>query len=221
MNGSVFPVQRSLLSDSALAKWTSTNYSLPGSLTCQFWQRGINDLYLVKARGTELVLRISPTNWRSIEQVVAEMDLLSFLHQNHISVPEPIGHKDGTYIQTLNAPEGPRHAVLFSFVPGVPSSLTKVHSYRFGQAIAQLHTVTDAYPANRTGFRFEPNDMFDQPLALLKPLFVEHREDWDYLWEIGDVLKQQAAILPRQAPEYGICHGDVNDGNFHVIDDNE
>jgi Ser/Thr protein kinase RdoA (MazF antagonist) len=221
MNGSVFPVQRSLLSVSALAEWASTNYNLPGSLTCQFWRRGINDLYLVKAKGTKLVLRISPTNWRSFEQLVAEMDLLSFLHQHHISVPEPIRHKDGSYIQTLNAPEGPRYAVIFSFVPGVPSCPTEAQGYRFGQAIAQLHAVTDGYPADRAGFRFEPGEMVDKPLARLKPLFVEHRDDWDYLREIAEGLKQAAGRVPRKAPEYGICHGDVNDGNFHVIDDNE
>lgn len=221
MNESLFPVQRSLLSALALAEWVSTGYDLPNSLTCQFWRRGINDLYLVKAKGTELVLRISPTNWRSCEQLAAEMDLLSFLHQNHISVPEPIRHKDGAYIQTLNAPEGPRYAVIFSFVPGDPSSPTEAQGYRFGQAIAHLHTVTDGYPADRAGFRFEPSDMVDKPLARLKPLFAEHQEDWDYLREIADALKQAAGRVTCGAPEYGICHGDVNDGNFHVIDDNE
>jgi len=219
MNTSPFPVQRSLLSVSALAEWVSANYNLPGSLTCQFWRRGINDLYVVRAKGIELVLRISPTDWRAFEHLAAEMDLLSFLHRRRICVPEPIRHTDGTCIQTLNAPEGPRYAVLFTYVPGVPPGPTEASGYRFGQAIARLHTVTDGYPADCAGFRFEAGDMVDSPLARLRPLFVEHPDDWDYLQAIAGGLRQAANRLPHTAPAYGICHGDVNDSNFHVIDE--
>jgi Ser/Thr protein kinase RdoA (MazF antagonist) len=221
MNGSPFPVQRSLLSTSALAEWLSANYNLSTPTTFQFWRRGINDLYLAKADGIKFVLRISPANWRSVEQLAAEIDLLSFLRRCQLIVPEPIRHKDGTCIQTLNAPEGPRHAVVFSFVPGVPSSPSEVQAHRFGQAIAQLHAITDRYPPGRAGLRFEPTDMIDRPLTLLRPLFAEHPDDWDYLREIGGGLKQTAGRLPRNAPEYGICHGDVNDANFHIIDDDK
>lgn len=221
MKESSFPVQRSLLSSSALAKWMSANYDLSSSPTCQFWRRGINDLYLVKGGGTKLVLRVSPAGWRSYKHLAAEIDLLNFLHQNHISVPQPIRQKDGTYIQTLNAPEGARYAVVFAFVPGAPHSPTKAHGYRFGQAIAQLHAVTDGYPADCAGFRFELPEMVDESLARLRPLFAGHEDDFEYLLEISTSLKRAAGRLPCQAPEYGICHGDVNDGNFHVGKDNE
>ena len=32
-------------------------------------------------------------------------------------------------------------------------------------------------------------------------------------------MKQAAGQLPREAPAYGLCHGDVNTGNFHLYDD--
>jgi Ser/Thr protein kinase RdoA (MazF antagonist) len=216
MNGSFFPVKRSLLSASALAEWVKNRYRLPGFPSCQFWRRSINDLYLIQAHERKLVLRISPTDWRSYEHLAAEIDLLIFLDQHHITVPQPIPDQDGAYIQTLNAPEGPRFAVAFSFVPGVPHSPTKAHSYRFGQAIARLHAATDGYPADQAAFRFEATDMVEEPLARLKPLFTHHQDDFDYLVEISKGLKQAAGKLSRQAPEYGVCHGDVNDNNFHV-----
>jgi len=218
MKQSSFPVQRSLLSAPALAERVLTNYDLSSSPICQFWRRGINDLYLVEAKGTKLVLRVCPTGWRSYEQLAAEIDLLNFLHRNRIGAPQPIQQRDGTYIQTLNAPEGPRHVVVFSFVPGIPHSPTEAHSYRFGQAIAQLHAVTDGYPAGCAGFRFGPAEMIDEPLVRLRPLFAEHQDDFDCLLEISTSLKQAAGELPRKAPEYGICHGDVNDGNLYLGD---
>ena len=83
------------------------------------------------------MLRIAPTNWRSYEHIAAEIELLCFLHQRRISTPQPVPQKDGAYIQILHAPEGPRYAVLFTFVPGAPpGEMTEVESYRFGRAIA-------------------------------------------------------------------------------------
>jgi Ser/Thr protein kinase RdoA (MazF antagonist) len=221
VNESFFPVQRSLLSASGLVERMLANYDLAAPPTCQFWRRGINDLYLVKVGGTKLMLRICPTGQRSFKQLAAEIDLLNYLHQNHFKVPRPIPQMNGSFIQALQAPEGTRYAVVFSFVPGTPHSPTKEHSFRFGQTIAQLHSITDNYPAGRAGLQFEPADMMDKPLVRLRPLFSEHQDDLDYLLEISRGLKQIAAKLPRRAPEYGVCHGDVNDGNFHVGEDDQ
>jgi Ser/Thr protein kinase RdoA (MazF antagonist) len=164
------------------------------------------------------MLRVSPTNWRSYEHLIAELDLLHFLHRHHLLTPQPISQKGGTYIQTLHAPEGPRYAVLFTFVPGIASSPTTMHSHRFGQAIAELHAVTDGYPIDHAGLHFEPTRMLDEPLDRLKPLCNDHPDDFAYLLALAPLLKQAADKLPRHGPEYGICHGDVNEGNFLVAE---
>src|SRR5262245_49462021 len=106
MNEATPFIQRSILSGSALAKQILPSYNLPDSSTCHFWNHSINDTYLVKAGESKFMLRVSPTDWRSIEQLHAEIDLLNFLHQHQLSVPQPVPRQDGTYIQALNAPEG-------------------------------------------------------------------------------------------------------------------
>lgn len=220
MNEAPFLVQRSILSASALAQEVLPLYNLPNSSSCHFWNHSINDTYLVKAGESKFMLRVSPTHWRSEEQLGAEIDLLHFLRQRHLSVPQPVALQNGTYVMELNAPEGPRYAILFTIVPGTfPSSMTEAASYRFGQAVVQLHTLTDDYPSSRAGFRFDPVDMVDNPLVHLEPLFVEHREDYDYLREISMGLKSATEKLSRSAPTYGICHGDLNAGNFHLHDE--
>jgi Ser/Thr protein kinase RdoA (MazF antagonist) len=219
MNQSPFPVQRSLLSAAALDErvlpgYDLAGYDVAGLPTCHFWRRSINDLYLVQAGETRLVLRISPTGWRTYENLAAELELLDFLHQNRIVVPRPLRQKDGEYIVSLTAPEGRRYAVLFTFVPGTPHRPSATDSHCYGRAIAHLHAVTDSYPADRPGFRFEAAGMVDEPLARLRPLFAGHENDFDYLLEIAADLRQAAGKLPRRAPEYGLCHGDVNDNNL-------
>ena len=218
---SFFPVQRSLLAASALAEQVLSNYNLPGPVTCDFWHRSINDTYLVQAGNSKFMLRIAPTNWRSYENLEAEINLLQFLFNHHIIAPQPIRQKTRGHIQALNAPEGLRYAVLFSFVPGVSPYLDQPHSYRFGQAIAQFHNVTDDYPLDCAGWRFEFVDMFDEPLDHLKPWFVNHQDDFEYLLEISGRLEQSVSRLSREVATYGVCHGDVNNGNFHLIEPND
>jgi Ser/Thr protein kinase RdoA (MazF antagonist) len=94
--------------------------------------------------------------------------------------------------------------------------LTEESSRRYGRALAEFHSQTDDFPPDRAGFHFDASSMVDEPLARIKPLFSEHSDDYDHLLEISARLKQAAEGLPRTAPEYGICHGDVNATNFHL-----
>ena len=90
MTESFFPVQRSLLSEDALAERVLYKYDLPAPLTCRFWQRGINDAYLVQAAGKKWVLRVSPAGWWTREEYAAEVDVSRFLNARRIRVPLPI-----------------------------------------------------------------------------------------------------------------------------------
>jgi Ser/Thr protein kinase RdoA (MazF antagonist) len=218
MTGPFFPVQRSLLSEEALAEQVLCKYDLPAPLTCRFWQRGINDAYLVQAAGEKWVLRVAPAGWWPAEELAAELDVLRFLGARQIRVPQPIAQRDGTYIETLRAPEGVRHAVLFDFCPGRPaSSMDEAHARRYGQAIARLHVATDDYPADRARHHFGVEQMVDQPLARARHRFVDHPDDYAYLVELAPALRKAANSLPCTAPLYGICHGDVNNGNIHFL----
>jgi Ser/Thr protein kinase RdoA (MazF antagonist) len=216
MDDSRLQVQRSILSASALTHHVLSRYDLPDPIICEFWNHSINDTYLVKAGETKYFLRVSPTGWRTVDQINAEIELLKLLGQKRLSIPQAILQKDGTAIQALNAPEGIRYGVLFSFVHGTSEDMTETVSRKYGQAVAEFHAVTDGYPLNREGLHFKPEDMLDKPLALLQPLFAEHPEDYEYLVNLAPNLKSRAEKLPRTAPIFGVCHGDLNAGNFLI-----
>lgn len=221
MNTAPFPVQRSLLSTSALVERVLTKYDLPETAACYFWHRGINDSYLIKAGERRWMLRISPTNWRSYEHIQTEIALLQFLPGHSIATPQPLPQRDGTYIQPLLAPEGLRYGLLFTFVPGAKANpMTDAYGYQYGQAIARFHLATDAFPADRACFRFDPQRMVDEPLARLKPFFANRQADFDYLLQIAPRLKRAATQLPDTAPVFGLCHGDVNKSNIHFMEQN-
>jgi Ser/Thr protein kinase RdoA (MazF antagonist) len=214
---SSFPVQRSLLSAPALAERVLVNYNLPAAPNCHFWSRSINDSYLVEAGGDKYMLRVSPAGWRTYEQVAAEVDLLNFLRQHRLPALRPIPQKAGAYIQTLPAPEGPRQAILFSFAPGAPASPpTERQSQLYGQALAQFHMVTEGYPTGRALLRFDPGDLVDEPLARLQPYLAGRPGTFEELQAIANRLKQTVETLPATTPYYGLCHGDVNNNNFRI-----
>ena len=57
----------------------------------------------------------------------------------------------------------------------------------------------------------------------IKPLYKYRQKDIDYLQEQIDNIKNQLEQfnLPRTAPIYGICVGDVHSGNAHFTDENQ
>src|SRR5215216_5895431 len=135
------PVYRSLLSDTALAERLLPEYDPPSGATCHFWNQSINDSYIVCAGETRWMLRIAPAHRRSDEQLATEIDLLHFLQHQGLHVPQPVTLRDGAAVRTLAAPEGPRHAVLFTYVPGTGYTPTTTNSYRYGQTVAHFHAV--------------------------------------------------------------------------------
>jgi len=215
------PVYRSLLSDTALAERLLPEYDLPLGVTCHFWNQSINDTYLVRAGATQWMLRIAPTQRRSDAQVATEIDLLHFLHHQGLHVPQPVALRDGTAVRTLAAPEGPRHAVLFTYVPGAQYTPTTTHSYRYGQAIAHFHAVTDSFPQDQPLWRFETAELLERPLELLHSWLASWPADRAFLVGLVERLRPILAGLPHVAPIYGLCHGDLNNGNLHLIDDDQ
>ncbi|MGQ4806997.1 Homoserine kinase [Candidatus Entotheonellaceae bacterium PAL068K] len=211
-----FPVQRSILSTQALTDQILTKYAFGSPATCHLFNRGRNDSYLVTAGDFKCYLRIPPSGERSREHIAAEIDLLNFLDRHQISVPKPIGQKDGTYIHELHAPEGVRYAVAFTYVDGAPpAKLSKAQSALYGTLAATIHTLTDQHPQPYTRFHHDLDYMVNEPLQHLTPIYAQRQEDVDYLMAVAQLLRREAERLPRTPPEYGICHGDLRLENAH------
>jgi Ser/Thr protein kinase RdoA (MazF antagonist) len=215
------PLYRSLLSDTALAERLLPEYDLPPGATCHFWNQSINDTYLVRAGARRWMLRIAPTQRRSDEQLATEIALLHFLHHQGLHVPQPLPLRDGSAVRTLAAPEGPRHAVLFTYVPGAGYTPTTTNSYRYGQAIAHFHAVTDRFPQDQSLWRFETAELLERPLELLHSWLANWPADRAFLVGLVERLRPILADLPHAAPIYGLCHGDLNNGNLHLIGDDQ
>ena len=113
-----FPVISSILSADHLGLFVQTRYGLTNNVSCKLLKTGINHSYLVWNKKSKFILRLYSLNWRSDLEISEEVRLLNLLSEINISVSYPIKDVDGNYIQHLEAPEGTRQAVLFSFAEG-------------------------------------------------------------------------------------------------------
>ena len=148
-----FPVSNSNLSATHIALFLQEKYSLSKNTKCKLIRAGLNDTYLVTDDLEKFVFRVYSLNWRTHTEIAEEVKLLVELKQNNIPVSYPLADKESNFIQVLNAPEGARFAVLFTYANG-----EKIHNYsaaqhfQIGELMARLHKVTINQQLNRVNY---------------------------------------------------------------------
>lgn len=210
-----FPASYSTLSATALSGWISANYATK-HVQCRLLTRGVGDTYLVESAAARFVLRVYRPSHRSLAQIKEEVELLLALKQAGVSVSWPVADQAGQYIQTFNAIEGDRHAVLFSYAPGRSVKiLSDEQLRRLGNEMARFHIVSAAMKAGEARWEFNPETMFFKPLELLQPGFAEDREGYAWLQEAAKQAAKKLGELNTASFAKGYCHFDFLPKNFH------
>ena len=218
----MFPVFYSTLAPEAIAALAFSQYAIDMPKTCQFWHRGLSDVYLLETLSNLYVLRVSHYHWRSKNEVAFELELLNFLYKQNIPVAHPLMSKEGELYLEIAAPEGNRYAALFAYAQGEVAlgDLNDQQSKSLGATVAKLHQASQDFhpPVHR-----QPLDLkylLEDSLEIIKP-FLHHRpQDLEYLLMAIANLKKELAILPKEPPYWGICWGDPHSGNVHFTPEN-
>ena len=110
-------VQRSIVSADALTPIIAQVYGLDG-VSCQLIKSGMVDTYAITAATGPAILRIYPAQWRTELEILAELDVLIYLHAAGIAVSVPIPQRNGKRLLDIQAPEGTWYVALFTYAPG-------------------------------------------------------------------------------------------------------
>lgn len=138
-----FPVISSTLSADHIGLLVANKYDLVGDISCTLLKTGINHSYLVKGVTRKFVFRLYSYNWRSDLEINEEIRLLNLLKEAKISVSYPLTDVNENYIQYLEAPEGIRKGVLFSFAEGDKQlNLSADLHFKVGESLAKIHQAT-------------------------------------------------------------------------------
>lgn len=223
------PIIHSVFSGSGLSTQLLPDYDLGQIVECRLLQHNQNDTYLVRSDDAQYVLRVYQANGmytpRSESDIRYELELLDHLARKGINVSRPIARRDGSFIRALRAPEGPRQAALFSFVPGAPIShelWDTAYIHRLGEAAGRLHMAASDFTSPHPRFELDLHYLLDLPLSLARLLLQHRPDDYAYLELLCERLHTRIEALDVQGLCRGICHGDMlGKTNVHITLDGE
>ena len=223
-----FPVVRSLLSTTALAEVIGAAYGLDEP-RCRLIKATSRDVYRVDTRQGPSVLAVYRHDRRSADQIEAELDVLDDLAERgpsvDVAVAPALRTVTGERLLALAAPEGTRCAVLFRYAQGSSLGIAPDAEVarRYGQLVARVHALTDDWLATSTRARLRPaldaTLLVDRSLQGIEGLLRDRPSDLAGLQPVAVLLRRRLAGLPREAPGYGLVHGDVIPQNLLVASD--
>ncbi|TKB97760.1 phosphotransferase [Pedobacter cryophilus] len=216
----IFPVSSSILSSTHLIHLLIEKYGMSDKTTCKLLKAGINHSYLLTDGEEKFVFRIYSLNWRSEKEILEEIRLLNDLKSNQISVSYPITDQKQNYIQVLNAPEGKRFGVLFSFAKGekLLNYSTELH-YKMGTMMAQLHQKTHNYKLERVNYT--PKILLQDSLKHLADFLPAQSSEMEFMLTTQKYLLDEFKKVNTNEIRFGAVHLDIWFDNFNISKDNE
>lgn len=128
--------------------------------------------------------------------------------------------RDGGFVSTLQAPEGPRQVVLFTYAPGVELDRHAARdSYLHGRVIGAMHNAASGFTSARQRAPLDLSLLVDQSLQTIQPLYTGPASDWAYLMDLVERLRARIQQFAAQGLDWGACHGDSHMLNEHMDED--
>lgn len=215
-----FPVTNSNLSATHIGLLVQEKYSLSKHSVCQLIKAGINDTYLVTDSLSKFIFRVYSFNWRTVTEINEEIKLLNELKQNDISVSYPIADKVNNYIQLLNAPEGDRFAVLFTYADGQKlHTFSQETHFQIGQLMAQLHKVTINKKLNRVNYT--PEIILIDSLKQVSRFLTANTEEMNFMQSAQKYLLKELEDAEISQLRQGVVHLDIWFDNLNITNENK
>lgn len=213
-------VLSSILSPTDIAIFVNENYRLKTAATCRLLKAGINHTYRIDCESESFIFRVYSYNWRTKEEIVEELNLLQLLKQNEISVSYPIGDHSNNFIQTVEAPEGQRLAVLFSYAQGhkIQTNGKEVH-FEMGKLMGQIHRHTNDVRLNR--ITYTADILLKQSLSNIRPFLSGKTDEMQFLIKTQPLLEKDLFNADTHLLRKGIVHLDIWFDNLHISETNE
>ncbi|GAB4040297.1 phosphotransferase [Spirosoma gilvum] len=213
-----FPVSSSILSPVHLAQFLQKTYQFGPDTTCQLLKAGVNHSYLVTDGTTKAVFRIYSLNWRTQTDILEEIRLLNLVRDAGISVSYPIIDAAGNYIQELNAPEGIRFGVLFSFAEGEKLlTFSEELHYKIGQIMARFHRLTHNLTLDRV--TYSPEILLVDSIEKFRPFLSADTPEMQFMLSTQQYLLNQFASIDHSQTRQGVVHLDIWFDNLNIAKD--
>ena len=216
----LFPVTESTLSAVHVGHFLQGKYPLGPMTECKLFRTGMNHLYMVTDGEAKYVFRIYNFGWRTKTDISEEVRLLTYLKEHHAPVSYPVADNLNQIIQELDAPEGKRYGVLFSFAQGnkVPR-FTAEQSHPIGQAVGRIHKLTEGFSLDR--ITYDTKVLLVDSMERTTRFFDKPLDEIFFLERMATYLKDQLDNSATSKLRRGAVHFDVWFDNMHIAQGNE
>ncbi|MBV8328008.1 phosphotransferase [Chryseobacterium sp.] len=215
-----FPTINSTLSPKALGQLIQQKYKLSDKTECSIFRLAMNHLYIVQDGEQKYVFRVYTHNWRTKLEIEEELKLLAYLKENDRQAAYPIKDKLNEYIQEIEAPEGKRFGVLFSYAKGTKTAkFSPQASFLIGQALAKVHQSTENFGLNRMSYNSE--NLLTKPVLRIKKFFHKNISEVEFLEKLSAFLTLKIQNINKAEMRSGSVHLDVWFDNLHIDDEKE
>lgn len=215
-----FPAINSTLSPNELGQLIQQKYKLSNTTECSIFRLAMNHLYIVQDGGQKYVFRVYTQNWRTKLEIEEELRLLVHLKENDRQIAYPIADKSGEYLQEIEAPEGKRFGVLFSYANGTKTArFSPQASFLIGQALAKVHQSAENFELSRISYNTQT--LLKTPVLRIKKFFNKTNSEIEFLEKLSAFLTLKIDNIDQKTMRYGSVHLDVWFDNLHIDDENE
>lgn len=118
----------------------------------KFYRISSNAIYPFQFKGKTRLLRFSPASEKCKDQILAELEFISYLRSGQYEALETVFSKTGEELVEAQTPWGAYYASAFKRVPGVQMNSTDLSDrviFSYGKALGKLHRLSSQYkPAN-------------------------------------------------------------------------
>jgi len=215
-----FPITASTLSETALGEFISEKYQLEGNFDCKLFRTGVNHTYFISNTNTKYVVRVYCYNWRTKVEIQQELELLNLLKDNGLSISFPIPDEKGNLIQEINAPEGLRYAVLFTFAEGEKMRFMNTETCKaIGSIMAKIHNITAGKKIDRVNYNSDI--LLDKAYNYLNLFFSDGLSEMEYIKQISSKISKSFEENNLLENQRGIVHLDIWYDNLSVGKEDE
>ncbi|CAI8798379.1 phosphotransferase [Chryseobacterium sp. IT-36CA2] len=180
----------------------------------------MNHLYIVHDGENKYVFRVYTHHWRTQLEIEEELRLLNLLKKADRQVAFPIADQSNKFIQEIEAPEGKRFGVLFSFAKGIKTAkFSPETSFLIGQALAKVHQSTENVELMRMSYNAQ--NLLKNPVAKTKEFYSKNTSEIEFLESLSAFLTLKMENIDQQNMRSGAVHLDVWFDNLHIDNEKE
>ena len=211
----LFPVFCSLLAPPAVAELITSKYHLEIT-RCQFWHRGLSDVYFLETNKNLYIFKVYHYHWRDKEDIYFELEFLTFLKSKKIPVSDPLKTTDGDLCLSIAAPEGTRYAALFNYAPGAVAigDFNPQQSHLVGSTLAKLHRCSEHFETSSKRQPLNLEYLLEKPYQEISS-FLQQKELEEFREITTDLQRYTQDFLALEKPYWTVCWGDPHSGNIH------